>query len=169
MTFWVAGQVIDKIKERILTEENLRELVRLVNEKMDTGASETRQRLEAVTAEIADVHRRLGRLYDALETGKLTLNDLATRIQSLRHQEDQLQAVRLELEELLTERRIQLADEKVVRSYVEDLKEVLLTYTMPLSPEGSVLDTATVLDTVHYGGAGVTIGRTFELAFSLSI
>ena len=171
--------VIDKIKERILTEENLCELVRLVNEEMDAGASETRQRLDTVTAEMADVHRRLGRLYDALETGKLTLNDLAPRIQALRHQEDQLQAARLELEELLTERRIELADETVVRSYVEDLrevltnsplpeqkafirsfvkevrvtgKEVLLTYTIPLPPEGTLQETAAVLDTVHYGG-----------------
>jgi len=117
--------VIDKIKERILTEDNLRELARLVNEEMDAVASETRQRLETVRGEIADVHRRLGRLYDALETGKLTLNDLAPRIQALRHQEDQLQAARLELEELLTERKIQLADEKVVRSYVEDLRVAL--------------------------------------------
>jgi site-specific DNA recombinase len=172
--------VIDKIKERILTEENLCELVRLVNEEMDAAASETRQRLETVVAEIADVHRRLGRLYDALESGKLILNDLAPRIQALRHQEDQLQAAQLELEELLTERRIELADETVVRNYVEDLrevltnsplpkqkafirsfvkevrvtrKEVLLTYTIPLPPEGTLQETAAVLDTVHYGGA----------------
>jgi DNA invertase Pin-like site-specific DNA recombinase len=179
--------VIDKIKERILTEENLRELVRLVNEEMDAQASETRQRLEAVTAEIADVHRRLGRLYDALETGKLTLNDLAPRIQALRHREDQLQAARLDLEQLLTERRIELADEKMVRSYVENLREVLtnssipeqkafirsfvkevrvtgkevvLTYTIPLPPEGSLQETAAVLDTVHYGGPFCIKGKT---------
>jgi len=171
--------VIDKIKEHILTEGNLRELVKMVNEEMDTTASETRQRLETVTAERANIHRRLEHLYDALEAGKLTLNDLAPRIQALRHQEDQLEAARLELEELLTERKIQLADEKVVRSYVEDLREVLtnsplpeqkafirsfvkevrvtgkealITYTIPLLPGGSLQESTTVLDTVHYGG-----------------
>jgi uncharacterized protein involved in exopolysaccharide biosynthesis len=76
--------VIDKIKERILTDENLRELVRLVDERMDAAVSENRQRLETVLAEIADVQRRLGRLHDALETGKLSLNELAPRIQALR-------------------------------------------------------------------------------------
>lgn len=35
--------VIDKIKERILTEENLRELVKLVNEEMDAASAESRQ------------------------------------------------------------------------------------------------------------------------------
>ena len=181
--------VIGKIKERILTEENLRQLVIMVNEEMDAAASETRQRLETVAAEIADVHRRLGRLYDALETGKLSLNDLAPRIQALRHQEDQLQAARLELEELLAERKIQLADEKVVRSYVEDLrevlagsplaeqkafirsfvkevkvtgKEVLLTYTVPLPPEGLLQESAAVLDTVPLGGPTRT--RTWNRA-----
>lgn len=102
---------------------------------------------------------------------------------------------RLELEELLTERRIELADETAVRSYVTDLrevlsnsplpeqkafigsfvkeasvtgKEVLLTYTIPLPPEGTLQETAAVLDTVHYGGPKWTISRTFGLAFSLS-
>jgi hypothetical protein len=83
------------------------------------------------------------------------------------------------VDRLLGERKIQLADEEVVRSYVEDLKEVLsssplaeqkafirsfvkevrvtgkevlLIYTMPLPPEGSLHETAGVLDTVHYGG-----------------
>jgi hypothetical protein len=97
---------------------------------------------------------------------------------------------------MLTERRIQLADEKVVRSYVEDLrqvlansplpeqkafirsfvkevrvtgKEVLLTYTIPLPPEGSLQETATVLDTVHYGGPIITfphqkVETFFEIA-----
>jgi site-specific DNA recombinase len=177
--------VIDKIKERILTEKNLRELVRLVNEEMDAQASETRQRLDTVRAEIADVNRRLERLYDALESGKLTLNDLSPRIQFLRHREDQLQALRLELEGLLAERKIQLADEKMVRTYVENLrdvltnssipeqkafidsfvkevkvsgKEVVLTYTIPMQAEGPLQETA-VLDMVHYGTPGGTRTR----------
>jgi chromosome segregation ATPase len=141
--------------------------------------TESRQRLEAIKAEIVEVHGRLGRLYDALETGKLSLSDLAPRIQSLRQQEDQLQAARLDLEEVLALRKLELVDEKLVKSYVEDLRqvlsdsplpeqkafirsflrevkvtgsEVLLTYTIPLSPERSLTEKAGVLDTVHYGG-----------------
>ena len=33
-------------------------------------------------------------------------------------------------------------------------KDVLVTYTMPLSPEKGLLESSAVLDTVHYGGAG---------------
>jgi hypothetical protein len=37
------GLVVDKIKEDILTEENLRELVHLVNEEMDAASQECRR------------------------------------------------------------------------------------------------------------------------------
>ena len=118
----------------------------------------------------------MGRLYDAIETGKVELNDLAPRIQALRHQEDQLEASWLDSEEALTQRRIKLADAEVVRSYVDNLrdvlsksplteqkafirsfvkeikvtgKEVLLTYTVPLSPDRISDGMAGVLDTVR--------------------
>ena len=47
--------------------------------------------------------------------------------------------------------------------------EVLLAYTMPLPPEGISEEKVGVLYSVHSSGAGVTIGRTFELEFSLTI
>jgi hypothetical protein len=42
-------------------------------------------------------------------------------------------------------------------------------FTMPLPPEGTLEERALVLYSVHPSGAGVTIGRTFELVFSLTI
>jgi hypothetical protein len=45
--------------------------------------------------------------------------------------------------------------------------EVLLTYTMPLPPEGLSQETLRVLHSVHSSGDGVTIGRTFELVFNI--
>ena len=86
--------VIDRIKERILTKENLRELVRYVNEEMDVATIENRKRLDTIATELDDVNRRLDRLYDSLESGKLDIHDLAPRIQKLRHQQDQLEAAR---------------------------------------------------------------------------
>ena len=55
----------------------------------------------------------------------LEINDLAPRIQALRHQEDQLQAARLELQDLLAENRIRPIGAEVVRRYVEELRRVL--------------------------------------------
>jgi site-specific DNA recombinase len=58
---------------------------------MDAAASEHRQRLQTVVEEIADIKRRLEKLYDALETGTVSLDDLAPRIQQLRLRQEQLQ------------------------------------------------------------------------------
>lgn len=173
------GLVINKIKEHILTEENLRELVRLVNEEMDNVAGDYREELGVIPDEIAGINNRLERLYDALETGKLRLEDLAPRIQQLRHRQEQLQARKWELETLLSDRRVELASLETVTRYVEDLRnllgqsslterksfvrsfikevkvtggEVLLTYTMPLPPDGISEERVGVLSSVHYGG-----------------
>jgi hypothetical protein len=52
---------------------------------------------DGILSEIADVGRRLGRLYDAIETGKVTLNDLSEWIQSLKQRKERLQARKWEL------------------------------------------------------------------------
>ena len=144
------------------------------------GASSYRKSLEAVTAELTEVNHRLDRLYDALETGKLTLGDLAPRIQQLRHRQEQLEATRNELTDALSNRKMELADLKLVVDYVEDLRsllmnsslaeckafirsfvkevkvtgdEVTLLYTLPLPPQGLLQEKAGVLSIVQDGSA----------------
>ena len=90
--------VIAQIKQHVLTTDNLRRLVKIVNEEMDSLSLEYRQDLERVISEIADADRRLGRLYDALETGQIKLVDLAPRIEQLRLRKEQLQTARWDLE-----------------------------------------------------------------------
>ena len=129
---------------------------------MDSAAGNYREDLNVIADEIAVINSRLERLYDALETGKLGLDDLAPRIQQLRHQQEKLQSKKWELEAFLSDRRVELADPEMVtrcvddlrslleestlaerksfiRSFVKEVKvtgnEVLLTYTMPLPPQ----------------------------------
>ena len=47
--------IIDQIRDHILTESNVRDLVRLVNEEMDAVIKEQRERVEAAEEELADV------------------------------------------------------------------------------------------------------------------
>jgi hypothetical protein len=58
-----------------------------------------------------------------------------------------------------------------IRSFANEVrvtgKDVLVTYTMPLSLEKGLLGSSTVLDIVHYGGPKSTKSITFALAFSL--
>jgi site-specific DNA recombinase len=118
-------EVINKIKEHVLNYENLRELVRNVNDEMDSVARDYSERLNVVLEEIENVSQRLERLYDALETGSLKLADLAPRIQRLRQHQEQLNATRLELEGMLSDRKVELADAEAVKNCIRDLKTML--------------------------------------------
>ena len=73
-------KVVGKIRENVLTESNIRALVNLVDEEMDGVAREQRQKLETIEAELVDVKRRLGRLYDLAETTDLDIDDFKPRI-----------------------------------------------------------------------------------------
>ena len=170
--------IIEKIRERILTEEVIVELVTLVAEEIDSMAGELAGRLEVVEAELGDVRRRLERLYEALETSDLTLEALSPRILSLRHREEQLEAARYDAASQLEQRRVDLPTTKEIKEYVSDFREFLkegtiperkalirnfvegievvgdeatLTYTIPMPNDGVSQESASVLDFVQSG------------------
>ena len=171
--------VINKIKEHVLTTDNLTKLVQMVNEEMDGLAVDYRQRLDGIAVEFADVDHRLERLYDALETGKILIADLAPLIQQLRARREQLQSIKFGLEQELSDRRVELTDTETVTQYVNDLRnllsenplaerksfvrsfvkevkvtgdEVLITYTIPMLPKGMLEEKLAVLPIGHDGG-----------------
>jgi len=117
--------VIDRIKEYILTEENLEELVRLTNEELAQTCDDERERLQLLEAQLADADSRLGKLYDALETGEFKSGELAPRIKALFQKKEELQQAKVGAEEALRYHTIELADPAVVREYVQDLKALL--------------------------------------------
>lgn len=117
--------VIRVIRENILTEEHLTRLVGLVNEEMDGNSKQHQDELEAVLEEMAETNRRLERLYDAVETGKIPLADLAPRIRDLRLRNEKLQERKVQVENLLSDRRIELASPEIVSRYVSDMRRVL--------------------------------------------
>ena len=171
--------VVTNIKQHILTRENLERLVCLVNEETDSLSEECREQLETIERNITDINHRLERLYDILETRKVSLEDLMPRIQQHKYQLEKLHSTKAELEMKLNQRRIELADVETVTTYVEDLhnllsesslaerksfirsfvkevkvkgKEVELTYTIPMPPSGVAGEKIPVLSIVQYGG-----------------
>ena len=168
--------VVEKIRERILTEETIVELVKLVAEEIDAMAGELSGRLEVIDAELGDVQSRLQRLYEALETSDLTLEVLSSRIFSLRHREEQLEAAREDAAGQLEQRRVELPTTEEIKGYVADFREFLkegtfperkalirnfvegievtgdeavLTYTIPMPNDGVTSESASVLDFVQ--------------------
>ncbi len=170
--------VVEKIRERILTEETIVELVTLVAEEIDAMAGELSGRLEVIEAELSNVRKRLERLYEAIETSDLTLEVLSPRIMSLRHREEQLEAARDDAETQLEQRRVELPNTEEIARYVADFREFLqdgtiperkalirnfvegievfgdeavLTYTVPMPNDGVTTESASVLDFVKSG------------------
>ena len=107
------------------------------------------------------------------------MDDLLPRIQQLRERQKQLNAAKWELEAMLADRHFELADEKTVMGCVEELRtllsesplmerrafvrsfvkeirvagdEVVVTYTMPILPNGLSGEGIVVPRIVQYGG-----------------
>lgn len=103
----------------------------------------------------------------------------AARIRELRSRQEQLLNRRSELETLMSDRKVELADLGTVKDYVDDLKQTLdesplserkafirsfvedivvtkkdvqLSYTAPLLPKGLAGEKVGVLPIVRYGG-----------------
>ena len=87
----LAGFALSRIRENILTEENLVQLVHLVNEELLETATRHEKELHQTERQLTQVNNKLARLYVALESGKLDLDDLAPRVKELRVHQHELQ------------------------------------------------------------------------------
>jgi site-specific DNA recombinase len=169
--------VIRKIKEGILTEENLIRIVELVNQDMDISSIEYQNELKTILQDFSDTNHRLEHLYDAVEIGKIPFADLAPRIHELKARQDKLQERKIQIEGQLSDRKVELASPQIVRRFTSDMRKVLesseftekrafirsfvqkikvtgdqalLTYTAPLN--GLLEEKIGVLPIVQYGG-----------------
>ena len=174
----VEGFIIDRIKSYVLTEENLEGLVRLTNEELAQTCAEEREKLELLQPQIAEADSRLGKLYDALETGEFKGGKLASRIQALFQKKEDLQQAKADAEEALRYQAVDMANPLVVRDYVDDLRgllerssiieqrgflksfvdriemgdsEVNMYYTIPMLPSSLPEETVGVIPFVHHG------------------
>ena len=172
--------LIEQVKERILSQQSLEQLVESTNQKIDSSHSGVRERLDATNAELNDVQIRLSKLYDALETNRLSLDDLAPRIRDLRSRQDELQKAKFQLETEQSTHATRHLDARVVKAYAEDLRRLLdrtripetkaffrsfikrieigeesgkVSYIVPGPPGGGDVESVEVLPMVTLGGA----------------
>jgi site-specific DNA recombinase len=175
--------VIDQIKHKVLNQQSLEELVGLVNEELDSSHDILREKVDAIDAELNDVEIRLSKLYEALETNKIGLDELAPRIKEMRSRQDELKKAKLQLEAEKVTREIKHVDAEVVKSYAADLKSLLeevnvveskaflrsfikrieidggsakIRYILPMPPDGNMKESLGVLPMVTFGGEGGT-------------
>jgi chromosome segregation ATPase len=150
---------LEKIREDILTKENLTKLVSLVNDELLNTYSHREKQLDDTEKNLAQISGKLTKLYAALESGKLEMDDLAPRIKELRAQQNELQQLRNSLLSKIESGNPEQLDTNEVMSYVNELEQVL--------GEASFLQQKTFLRTfvkrVEINPKGLTLEYTIPL------
>ena len=117
--------IVDKIRSNILTEGSITELVKAVDEEMDGIASDQRKRLKTIDDELEDVKRRLGVIWNAIETSELDISDAADRIKEHRERKERLEDAAADARAALSQRRAYLDDVNTIAAYAQDMKDFL--------------------------------------------
>ena len=117
--------VVERIRENVLTESNITELVKIVDEEMDGVAAEQRQKLETIEAELDEVKRKLGRVWHLVENTDLDMADASERIREHRERQQRLEDSAAEARTILSQRREVLDDVETIAAYAQDMSEFL--------------------------------------------
>ena len=117
--------VVDRIKENILTEENLRALVDLVNEELSLYKRRAIEQLDSLNREAKSVEQSLANLYTALESGKVDIDDLAPRLKELRARQREVDENKDEALDEMNQTDGSVFDPLAMNHYLEDLQTIL--------------------------------------------
>ena len=119
--------IVNEIRENVLTESNIRDLVKLLDEEMDGVAREQRERLENIDEELEDVKKRLGRIWQVIETTDIEMADASERIREHRERKEKLEIAAEEARALLSDRRQFLDSADTIAAFAADMSEFLKT------------------------------------------
>ena len=119
--------VVSKIRSNVLTEGNIRALVRVVEEEMDGVAREQRKRLETIEDELEDVKQKLGRIWHFIETTDVDMADASERIKEHRERQTRLEDAAAHARAVLSQRRKVLDDVETIAVYAQDMSRFLKT------------------------------------------
>ena len=121
------GLIVSNIRHNILTETNIRDLVKIVDEEMDGVAREQRKRLKIIEDELEDVKKRLGRVWQDIETTDIEMSDASDRIKEHRQRKEKLELAAEEAREALSKRRVTLDRMETITEFAKDMSEYLKT------------------------------------------
>ncbi len=120
--------VVGKIRTNVLTDGNIRALVKVVDEQMDGVAAEQRERLETIEDELEEVKRKLGRIWHFIETADdIDMADASARIREHRDRQERLEDLARDARAILSQRRAALDDVDTIAAYAQDMREFLKT------------------------------------------
>jgi len=174
----IEGFVIEKIRNYILTDDNLIDLMRLTNDELSTEFEAERENLSVLEKQTNDIESRLEHLYDALETGTFSSEELAPRIRKLQTRKEELFQAKEKAELSLQLNVFEMPDMAIIQEYVDDLRlllgaspiveqraflksfvkeikvdkeKVTINYTLPMPPKNSEEEVIGVLPFIQHG------------------
>ena len=119
--------IVSEIRENVLTESNIRDLVKLLDEEMDGVAREQRERLETIEEELEDVKKRLGRIWQVIETTDIEMADASERIREHRERKEKLEIAAGGARALLSDRRQFLESADTIAAFAAEMSDFLKT------------------------------------------
>ncbi len=118
--------VIGKIRSNVLTDSNIRALVKVVDEQTDSVAAEQRKRLENIEDELEDVKRKLGRIWHFIETAdNVEMTDASDRIREHQDRQERLEELAADARAILSQRRAVLDDVEPIAACAQEMSEFL--------------------------------------------
>ena len=89
------------------------------------GRHSQRKKLRTVEDELEDVKRRLGRIWNAIETSDIDIADASDRIKEHRERKERLEDAAADARAILSQRRAYLDDVSTIAAYARDMKDFL--------------------------------------------
>ena len=118
--------IVDELRANILTESNIKDLVKIVDEEMDGVASEQRDRLDTIDGELEEVKKQLGRVWQFIaRSDSVDVAEASDLIVELRQRKETLEIAAEEARALLKERRQLLDSADTIAAFAEDMSEFL--------------------------------------------
>ena len=118
--------IVDELRANILTESNIRDLVKIVDEEMDGVASEQRDRLDTIDGELEEVKKQLDRVWQFIaRSDSVDVAEASDLIVELRQRKETLEIAAEEARALLKERRQLLDSADTIAAFAEDMSEFL--------------------------------------------
>jgi site-specific DNA recombinase len=170
--------VVDKIRNSILSEDNLTKLANITREEMNSDTRAQRDQLEILDGQISDTEVRLEHLFDALEKGSFSQEELGPRIRKLQSRKNELESAKQQLNYSIQSKLDEAPDVEKVQEFVADMKSLLISspiveqktflkvfirnivvgsnemtihYTLPIGPTGATEDVTGVLPFIRHG------------------
>ncbi|MBI2859866.1 MAG: recombinase family protein [Chloroflexi bacterium] len=129
--------VLDRLKEKILTDENMTQLVEMVNEEIGIQLKNGRERLDEVERQSTSVGQKLLKYFTAFENGTMSEADAGSRVRELRAEQERLHRIKDEILANIEADNPGRLDANQVVQYAEDMRTLLA--------EGTITEQKTLL------------------------